>query len=199
MLLTFFFSQHFIQSDMIEDGQEKGVYAPDRAEDDPSDVEYAGNLGPSDSADDDDESSGESTDFDDAADDDDPEVAVTRDVGTGATTRGGTPDPSFEQFLAEWTDDDDDDDGFSHAGDSAAASHALPPRAPLKRTKTTSSSTGAGPSKVAKTTAASKSTRPQVAPTRVPGGRAPPSTPRVSVTLTDAPLNIPPLHFRMPM
>src|SRR4051812_19940312 len=182
----------------MEDGQQKGVFAPDRAEDDPSGVECTDKLGPSEPVDDDDESFGESTDSDDA-DDNSPEVAVTREVGTGATTRGGTPDPSFEQFLAEWTDGDDDDDGLSHASDSAAASHALPPRAPLKRTKTTSSSTGAGPSKMAKTTVASRSTRPQVAPTRVSGGRAPPSTPQVGATLTDSPLNIPPLRFRMPM
>src|SRR3954463_10685206 len=103
----------------MEDGQEKGVFAPDHAEDDPSDVECTDKLGPSEPADDDDEYSGASTDSDDA-DDDGPEVAVTRDVGTGATTRGGTPDPSFEQFLSEWTDDDDDDDddGVSPAGDS---------------------------------------------------------------------------------
>src|SRR3954465_2837163 len=133
----------------MKDGQEKGMYAHDRAEDDPSDVEYADNLGPFDHANDDDESSGEWSDSDDPADDDDQDAADTRDVGTGATTRGGTPDPSFEQFLAEWTDDDDDDDGVSHADDSAAASHALPPRVSLKRAKTTSFSTGAGPSKVA--------------------------------------------------
>src|SRR4051812_2111086 len=103
----------------MEDGQEKDVYTPDRAEDDPSDVEYADNLGPSDHANDDDESSGEWSDSEDPADDDDQDAADTSEVGTGATTRGGTPDPSFEQFLAEWTDgDDDDDDGVSHAGDS---------------------------------------------------------------------------------
>jgi hypothetical protein len=49
----------------MEDGKEKGVYALDRAEDDPSDVEYADNLGPSDHANDDDESSGEWSDSDD--------------------------------------------------------------------------------------------------------------------------------------
>src|SRR4051812_39883386 len=112
----------------MEDGQEKGVYAPGRAEDDPFDVEYVGNFGSSDSANDD-ESSGESTDSDDPADDDEPEAADPRDADVGATTRGGTPDPSFEQFLAEWSDDDD---GFSHIGYSAAASRALPPRVPLK-------------------------------------------------------------------
>src|SRR3954471_13189031 len=101
----------------MEDGQVKDVYAPDRAEDDPSDVEYADNLGPSDHANDDDESSGEWSDSDDPADDDDQDAADTRDVGTGTTTRGGTPNPSFEQFLAEWTDDDDDNDGVSHAVD----------------------------------------------------------------------------------
>src|SRR4051812_17491609 len=158
IFLTFFFSQHFIQSDMMEDGQETGVYAPDRAEDDPSDVEYVGNFGSSDSADDE-ESSGESTDSDDLADDDDPEAADARDADAGATARGGTHDPSFEQFLAEWSDDDDDD-GLSHIGDSDAAPHAKPPKAPIKRALTTSSSTGAESSKVAKTApTASKSKR----------------------------------------
>src|SRR3954464_4834402 len=49
--LTFFFSQHFLQSNVMEHGQKAGVYAPDRTEDDPSDVEYVGNFGSSDSAD----------------------------------------------------------------------------------------------------------------------------------------------------
>src|SRR4051812_49083887 len=113
----------------MEDGQEAGVYAPDRAEDDLFDVEYIGNFGSSDSADDE-ESSGESTDSDDPADDDDPEAADTRDADAGATARGGMHDPSFEQFLAEWSDDDD---GLSHIGDSDASSHALPPKVPTKR------------------------------------------------------------------
>src|SRR3954464_11439300 len=144
----------------MEDGQVAGVYASDRTEDDPTDVEYVGNFGSSDSTDEE-ESSGESTDSDDPADDADTEAADTRDADTSATARGGTHDPSFEQFLAEWSDDDDDDDGLSYIGDSAAASRALPPKAPIKRTLTTSSSTGAGPRKVAKTApTASKSKRP---------------------------------------
>src|SRR3954463_868269 len=133
----------------MEDGQVAGVYAPDRTEDDPTDVEYTGNFASSDSADEE-ESSGESTESDNPADDASTEAADTRDADTGIAARGGTHDPSFEQFLAEWSDDDDD--SLSNIGDSDAFPHAKPPKAPIKRTLTTGSTTGAGPSKVAKTT-----------------------------------------------
>src|SRR4051812_17792538 len=83
---------------MMEDGQVKDVYAPDRAEDDPSDVEYADNLGPSDHANDDDESSGEWSDSEDPADDDDQDAADTREIGTGATTRGVRLTPPLSSF-----------------------------------------------------------------------------------------------------
>src|SRR4051812_16509587 len=115
----------------MEDGQEASVYAPDRGEDEPTDVEYVGNFGSSDSTDEE-ESSGKSTDSNDPADDAYTEAADTRDADTGATARGGTHDPSFEQFIVEWSDDDDD--GLSHLGDSDAASHAKPPKVPVKRT-----------------------------------------------------------------
>src|SRR3954463_6239211 len=117
----------------MEDGQVAGVYAPDRTEDDPTDVEYTGNFASSDSADEE-ESSGESTESDNPADDASTEAADTRDADTSDAARGGTHDPSFEQFLAEWSDDDDDDDGLSHIGDSDAASRALPIKVSIKRT-----------------------------------------------------------------
>src|SRR3954462_12493540 len=98
------------------------------------DVEYTGNFASSDSTDEE-ESSGESTESNDPTDDADTEAADTRDADTGAAARGGTHDPSFEQFLAEWSDDDYD--GLSHIGDSDAVPHAKPPKALIKRTLTT--------------------------------------------------------------
>src|SRR3954469_17810901 len=98
-------AQHFIQYDVMEDGQVAGTYAPDREEDDPADVEYDGEVPPSDSTDDE-ESSGESSESEDLADDADAEAADPKDGGTRTAAQGGTPDPSLEQFLAEWSDDD---------------------------------------------------------------------------------------------
>src|SRR3954469_20681082 len=92
----------------MEDGQVAGMYAPDREEDDPADFEYNGEA-PSESDDDDaddDESSGESSDFEDLADDADVEVADPKNADTRTAAQGGTPYPSLEQFLAEWSDDD---------------------------------------------------------------------------------------------
>src|SRR3954470_15328544 len=83
-------AQHFIQSDVMEDGQVAGTYAPDREDDDPADVEYNGEAPPSDSTDDE-ESSGEFSESADVADDADAEAADTR-----TAAQGGTPDPSLE-------------------------------------------------------------------------------------------------------
>src|ERR1041384_2618457 len=142
-------SQHFIRSDWMEDGQAAGAYAPDHEEDDPADFEYNGEVPPSESGDDDaddDESSGESSDSDDAGDAD-AGAADPQDADTRPAAQGGTPDPSLEQFLAGWSDDD----SVSKADDSDAAPRTKPPKVPVKRTSATSSSTGAAPSKTAKT------------------------------------------------
>src|SRR3954471_22598406 len=74
-------AQHFIQSDLMEDGQVADTYAPDREEDDPVDVEYDGEVPPSDSTDGD-ESSGESSESEDFADDADAEAADPNDADT---------------------------------------------------------------------------------------------------------------------
>src|ERR1041385_8088555 len=143
-------AQHFIRSDLMEDGQVIGMYAPDREEDDPADFEYNGETPPSESDDDDaddGESSGESSESDDPADDANAEAADPQNVDTRPTAQGGTPDPFLEQFLAEWSNDD----SVSKVDDSDAAPRAKPPKAPIKRTSATSSSSGAAPSKAAKT------------------------------------------------
>src|SRR4051812_18613286 len=102
----------------MEDGQETGKFAPDREEDDPTDFEYNGEVPPPESTDEG-ESSRESSESEPPDDDADNETADTRDAGIRPAAQGGTPDPSFEQFLAEWSDDD----SFSAVGDSAAAIH----------------------------------------------------------------------------
>src|SRR4051812_7152683 len=159
-------AQHFIQFDLMEDGQVAGTYAPDREEDDPAEFEYNGEVPPSDSTDDS-ESSGES---EDPADDADTEAANPRDTDIRSTAQGGTPDTSLEQFLAEWSDDD----SVSKVGDSDAAPHAKPPKTSTKRASVIGSSSGATPSKVAKTVpTALKGKQPQVAAARAPTGQAP--------------------------
>src|SRR3954464_6065402 len=120
--------QHFMASNLMEDGQETGKFAPDHEEDDPTDFEYNGEVPPSESTDEG-ESSGESSESETPDDDADNEAADTRDADIRPAAHGGTPDPSFEQFLAEWSDDD----RFSAVGDSDAATHAKPPRLPTKR------------------------------------------------------------------
>src|SRR3954471_5981376 len=75
--LTPCLAQHFIQSDVMEDGQVAGRYAPDREADDPADVEYNGEVPPSDSTDEEASSDGFS-DFPDEYDDDDAAAADTR-------------------------------------------------------------------------------------------------------------------------
>src|SRR3954469_7243975 len=150
-------AQHFIQSDLMEDDQVAGTYAPDREEDDPADVEYDGEVPPSDSTDDG-ESSGESSEPEDSADDADAEAADTR-----TAAQGGTPDPSLEQFLAEWSDDD----SVSKVGDSDAAPRTRPLKALAKRTPAAGSSSTAAPSKVARTApTAPKGKQPQAAAAR---------------------------------
>src|SRR3954470_10307428 len=78
-------AQHFIQSDLMEDGQVAGTYAPDREEDDPADFEYNGEAPPSESDDDDaddGESSGESSKSEDPAADADAEAADPKNADT---------------------------------------------------------------------------------------------------------------------
>src|SRR3954469_10999902 len=72
-------AQHFIQSDLMEDGQVAGTYAPDHEEDDPADFEYDGEVPPSDSSDDG-ESFGEYSESEDLAHDADAEAADPRDT-----------------------------------------------------------------------------------------------------------------------
>src|SRR4051812_36414797 len=184
--------QHFIQSDCMEDGQEAGTFAPDREEDDPLDLEYNGEVPPADSASDG-ESTGESSDSEDASHDADAETADAGDADIRPAAQGGTHETSFERFLAEWSDDD----SFSKMGDSDAAAHAKPPRAPVKRTPTTGSSSAATSSRPAQATStAPRGRSTQAAATRVPTGPAPLGRSRAS---RDAPLDVVPLRCRMPV
>src|SRR4051812_29126339 len=117
----------------MEEGQITGVFAPDRTEEDPEDLEYHDLLSGSDTSSDDGSS-------DDDADAEEPDN--TADVGasdTGATDQGGMRDPSFERFLNEWSDDDN----TSNIGDSSTDSRPEPPKAPLKRSRAASSFSGA--------------------------------------------------------
>src|SRR4051812_32264632 len=157
-------AQHFIQSDVMEDGQVAGTYAPDREDDDPADAEYNGEAPPSDSTDDE-ESSGESSESEDLANDADVEAADTR-----TTAQWGTPDPSLEQFLAEWSDEDN----ASNIGDSDAAPRVRPLKVLAKRPRAAGSSSTAAPSKATRTApTAPKGKQPQAAATRKPTGPAP--------------------------
>src|SRR4051812_43592052 len=76
-------SQHFIQSNVMQDGQVFGEYAPDHAEEDPADVEFHGDF-PSSESGDEDESSGESTDSEEPVDDADTRADDTRDADPNA-------------------------------------------------------------------------------------------------------------------
>src|SRR3954469_4965277 len=166
----------------MEDGQETGVYAPDRTEEDPTDLEYNGETPSAESSgnDEDDESSGESSDPMDA-DDDDAERTDPPTTNTRPPAQGGTPDPSLEQFLAEWSDDD----SVSKGNGSDAAPRARPPKVPAKRTSAAGSSSGVAPSQVAKAKpTASKGKQAQETTTRRPP--------------VQAPLNVAPLRCRMP-
>ena len=66
----------------------------------------------------------------------------------GAADQGGMHDSSFERFLDEWSDDE----STSKIGGSGADSHPDPKKAPIKRSRADGPSTGAAPSKSAKTT-----------------------------------------------
>ena len=177
----------------MEEGQEIGIFAPDREVDDPADFEFNGEVPPAESTDDG-ESSGESADSADTDEDAEAE-ATDDDADVQPAAQGGTPDPSFEQFLAEWSDDD----SFSKVGDSDAAVPSKPPRVPAKRTSATGSSSAAVSSKAAKTVpTAPKGKQPQAAATRVPIGQAPLGRTRGGPAPKDAPLNVAPLRFRMP-
>ena len=120
---TFCFSfQHFIASDVMEDGQVAGIFAPERTEEDPEDLEYHGLLSSSDSGSED----GSSDNTADAGAADNAADVGATDVGTA--DQGGTRDPSFGCFLNEWSDDE----CTSKFGDSGADSHPEPQKAPLK-------------------------------------------------------------------
>src|SRR4051812_27649656 len=99
----------------MEDGQEVGKFAPDREADDPTDFEFNGGTHA--------EPAGEaesSADNSDSETDDDAETdTADDDADTQPAAQGGTPTSSFEQFLAEWSDDD----GLSKIGDPTAAVH----------------------------------------------------------------------------
>ena len=98
----------------MEDGQVAGEFAEDRAEEDPEDLEYHGVISEFEAGSDD-CSSDETEDDEEEAD----EAAAVGAPDVGAAVQGGTRAPSFEQFLAKWTNDDDD----SAVGDSAADLH----------------------------------------------------------------------------
>src|ERR1044071_4708186 len=128
----------------MEDGQEVGKFAPDREADDPTDFEFNGGTPPAESTDEG-ESSGDNSDSEETGDDAETDTADD-DADVRPAAQGGTPDSSFERFLAEWSDDD----GLSKAGDSNAAVHSKPPKVPAKRASATDSSSAAAPSKSAK-------------------------------------------------
>src|ERR1041384_1702893 len=142
----------------MEDGQEIGIFAPDREVDDPADFEFHGEVPPAESTDDG-ESSGEPADSEDTDDDAEAEAADD-DADVPPAAQGGTPDPSFEQFLAEWSDDD----SFSKVGDSEVAGPSSPSRLPARRPSAPGSSFAAVPSRAAKTVpTAPKGKQPQAA------------------------------------
>src|SRR4051812_2741432 len=126
----------------MEDGQEGGTFAPDREEDDPSDLEYNSEVPPAESTNDG-ESTGDSSDSDDADHDADAD-ADAADIRPAA--QGGTHETSFQRFLAEWRDDD----SLSKVGDSDATTHSKPPRVPAKRASAAGSSSAATSSRHAK-------------------------------------------------
>src|SRR4051794_20674888 len=89
-IASVFTFQHFIQSDVMEDGQVAGYFTPDRTEEDPEDLEYHSVL----SDDSEDESSDDSNDSgttDAAAETGAADAGA--EVGaadTGAADQGGT-------------------------------------------------------------------------------------------------------------
>src|ERR1041385_2210429 len=109
----------------MQEGQVAGEFTPDREEEDPADLEY---------------------DDSPASDSD----AEENPANAGAADQGGMHDSSFERFLDEWSDDD----STSKIGGSDADLHPNPKKAPLKRPRADGPSTGAAPSKSAKTAVA---------------------------------------------
>src|SRR3954466_14886017 len=95
----------------MEDGQEVGRFAPDREADNPTDFEFNGGTYHAESADEA-ESSGDNSDSEDTGGDAETDTADD-DADVRPAAQGGTPTSSFEQFLAEWSDDD----GLSKIGD----------------------------------------------------------------------------------
>src|SRR3954467_8514191 len=166
----------------MEDGQEVGKFAPDREADDPTDFEFNGGTHA--------EPAGEaesSADNSDSETDDDAETdTADNDADTQPAAQGGTPTSSFEQFLAEWSDDD----GLSKIGDPTAV-HPKPPKVPAKRAAAASSSSANAPCKTAKTV-------PPATTTRVPTGQAQASWTKADQAPKSAPLNVAPLRFRLP-
>ena len=155
----------------MQDGQVAGEFVPDREEEDLVDFEY-------------DDSPASDSDAED------------NPAAADAADKGGMHDSSFERFLDEWSDDD----STSKIGGSGADSHPNPKKAPLKRPRADGPSTGAAPSKSAKTTvAAPRGKATQTGRTRVqPAGKVPGAKPKVGPVLKGIPLDIPPLRFRMP-
>ena len=177
----------------MEDGQEARKFAPDRDTDDPADFEFNGDVPPAESTEEE-ESSGDSSDSEDT--DDGAETdAADDDADVPPAAQGGTPDPSFERFLAEWSDDD----SISKTGDSNAAVHSKPPKVPAKRASATGSSSAAAPSKAAKTVPpAPKGKQVQATTARVPTGQAPIGRTKGGPAPKGTPLNVAPLRFRLP-
>ena len=102
----------------MQDGQTDGTFAPDREEEDPTDLEYD----------------------DSPASDSDVEDEPTN---VDAIDQGGMHDSSFEHFLDEWSDDDN----ASKVEGSGADSHPKPKKAPLKQLRADGSTSGAAASK----------------------------------------------------
>src|SRR3954463_12664700 len=179
----FFLVQHFIQSSVMEDGQEAGKFAPDREVDDPTDFEFNGGppIEPAGAA----ESSADNSDSEESDDDAEADSADD-DADPPPAARGGTPTSSFEQFLAEWSDDD----GLSKLGGPTAV-HQKPPKVPAKRAAAASSSSANAPRKTAKTA-------PPATTTRLPTGQAQASRTKTDKAPKNAPLNVAPLRFRLP-
>src|SRR3954465_4405227 len=73
----YLFFQHFFRSDVMEDGQVAGVFAPDRTEEDPEDLEYHGVV-----------SESEPGSEDGSSDDTDDNKEVITDAATGASDTG---------------------------------------------------------------------------------------------------------------
>src|SRR3954465_8541306 len=167
----------------MEDGQEVGRFAPDREADDPTNFEFNGGAPHAESADEA-ESYGDNSDSEETGGDADTDTAAD-DADVHPAAQGGTPTSSFEQFLAEWSDDD----GLSKIGDPNAAVHSKPPRVPAKRASATSSSSAAPPSKAPKTA-------PPATTARGPTGQAHIGRTKVGPAPKGAPLNVAPLRFR---